>query len=362
MCNSPLQYLRMLRSWPRSRTGITILAASALVFVNGNIGSWLTNGNLAHLGYRTLLGLLHDCGAGILVWLAGARIDPWLERRVPAFGPRLLLGELGLLAALLLNTAFVYGILFPCLMGRMPRLPGTYAVTYKACAVAMVVYGWLVFGRNNQGTQAAAIGLQADASRMSTDLERAELAMLQAQIEPHFLFNTLALVKRQYRIDPANAGQVMDALVEFLESAAPALRHDAWTVGQELDLVQLYLGILTHRFGAALTHHIDMPPACRSRRLPALVLATLVENAVRHGLAPKSGTGHLAITGELTAQGLRIEVADDGVGLRQQSGSGMGLSTVRARLRSAFGDAAALLVQPRHPAGVCATLTVAGKA
>lgn len=360
MRNSVHYSLRMLHTWSRTRIGFTILAASLLLLAHGSIMPWIDNGSLRQFGMRTAIALLHTAGAGTLVWLAGARFDPWLERRVPAFGLRLALGELGLLAAIATQTALVYGVVFRVLMGRFPLLPGTYAVAYKTTVVAMLVYGWLIFNRSSRGTQGAAQDLQADANRLSTDLGRAELAMLQAQIEPHFLFNTLALVKRQYRVDPANAGEVMDTLVAFLESAAPALRRDDWTVGQELDLVQLYLDILSYRFGATLTHRIDVPPACRSQRLPALVLATLVENAVRHGLAPKQDAGHVAISGQLAEHGLRLEVADDGVGLRQQSGSGLGLSTVRARLRAVFGDAATLLVQPGQTSGVCAVLTVAG--
>jgi signal transduction histidine kinase len=351
---------RMQQSWTRARIGFTILAASLLMLAHSAAAAWLADGSLRQVGPRSMLALCHYASAGALVWLASARFDPWLLPRLPAFGPRLLLGELGLLAAITLLTALVYGALFPLLFGRFPTAAGTYAVAYKTTVVAMLVYGWLLFNRGSQGAQSAALALQTDANRLAAGVERAELAMLQAQVEPHFLFNTLALVKRQYRVDPANAALVLDTLVSFLESAAPALRRDDWTVGQELDLVQLYLDILAHRFGSALTHHIDVAPNCRPLRMPALVLATLVENAVRHGLAPKAGSGHVAITAELAAQGLSIAVVDDGVGLRQQSGSGMGLTTVRARLRAAFGDAANLLVQPRPSGGVSAILTVAG--
>jgi hypothetical protein len=347
----------MPHTWNRVRIGFTILAASVLLLAHGAIGSWLNDG-LQQVGVRSAIALLHYAGAGALVWLVGALFDPWLERRIARFAVRILVGELGLLAALALLAALVYGVLFPLLMGRMPTASGTYMAVYKATSAAMLVYGWLIFSRSSHGAQGAALGLQSEANRLSADLERAELAMLQAQIEPHFLFNTLALVKRQYRIAPDNASQTMDTLVAFLESAAPALRRDDWTIGQELDLVQLYLDILSYRFGAALTHHIDVPEACRCLRLPALVLATLVENAVRHGLAPKPGAGRIAITGTLAPRGFRIEVADDGVGLRRQSGSGTGLSTVRARLRAAFGESATLLVQPRQPAGVSAVLSV----
>jgi LytS/YehU family sensor histidine kinase len=352
----------MLHNWSRARVVLTILFASLLMHLQGTLHVWVTYGSLRETGVRTALAVLYFGAAGALVWQASTRADPWLAHRLDGRARRVLAGVMLLLAGMALLTWLVYCALFPLAMGRAVTGTGLYAIAYKATVVALLAYGWLMFSRRNRGAQHAALGLQADTNRLAAELQRAELAMLQAQIEPHFLFNTLALVKRQYRTDPAQAAQVMDTLVAFLETAAPALRQDGWTLGQELDLVQLYLDILTYRFGAGLKHAIDVPPACRSQPLPALVLATLVENAARHGLAPKAGTGRLSVTAQQRGDSLHIEVADDGVGLRQQSGSGLGLTTVRARLRSAFGDAARLLVEPGHGCGVRAILTIGGHA
>lgn len=344
------------------RIAALIIFAALLLYLQGSLHMFVGQRDLGEVGFRTAVALAYFSVAGALVWLASTRLDPWLARRLPRLPARLLAGALALLCAMAGATAILYGAVFPLLMGRPVTGTGLYAIAYKACVAALLVYGWLVFNRSNRSNQDAAQGLQADTNRLAADLGRAELAMLQAQIEPHFLFNTLALVKRQYRTDPAQAAQVMETLAAFLESAAPALQQDSWTLGQELDLVQLYLDILTYRFGATLAHRIDVPDSYRQQPLPALVLATLVENAVRHGLAPKTGAGSLSVTAQERDGGLHIEVADDGVGLRQQSGSGLGLTTVRARLRSAFGDAARLLVQPGQPSGVRATVTIAGAA
>jgi signal transduction histidine kinase len=362
MRNLILFCYRMSHTWSRTRVVLTIALASLLLHLQSNARFWVNGGSWRELGWRLILGLLYFAGAGAAVWLASSRAAPWLARRLRAPGWRMPAGLLFLLCVLAALTGLIYGLFFPWAMGRQVTGTGLYAIAYKTTAVALLAYGWLWFSSSNRDRRDAALSLQADTDRLAANLERAELAMMQAQIEPHFLFNTLALVKRRYRTDPAQAAAVMDALVAFLESAAPALRQDNWTLGQELDLVQLYLDILSYRFGAALEHVIDVPPACRAHRLPALVLATLVENAVRHGLAPKAGTGRVSVAVRQHSGGLHIEVADDGVGLRQQSGSGLGLSTVRARLRSAFGNAASLLVQPGQPCGVRAVLTIAGHA
>ncbi|MGW8394912.1 sensor histidine kinase [Pseudoduganella sp. HUAS MS19] len=352
----------MTHTWSRTRVVLAIVLASVLLHLQGNARFWINGGSWSDLGWRMGLGLLYFAGAGIAVWLAASRATPWLARRLHTPLLRMLAGSLLLLCALAALTGLVYAVLFPWAMGRPVTATGLYAIAYKVTAVALLAYCWLWASSSTRSRHDAALSLQAETDRLAAELERAELAVMQAQIEPHFLFNTLALVKRRYRTDPAQAAVVMDALVAFLESAAPALRQDNWTLGQELDLVQLYLDILGYRFGASLEHAIAAPPACRAHRLPALVLATLVENAVRHGLAPKAGTGRVNVAVRQHSGGLHIEVADDGVGLRQQSGSGLGLSTVRARLRSAFGNAASLLVQPGQPCGVRAVLTIAGHA
>lgn len=340
----------------RLRIAMVIIGASVLLMTLLNAGYWLRMG--IHVGAGFLLPQVYFAGAGALVWLSSGVFDPWLARRVSAFGWRLLLGELVVMGGLAVLTWLVFGLLFPGLLGRPVTTPGLYRISYTTAVVFALVYGWLLFARASVGSQSTAQQLQTDTDRLAASLSRAELAMLQAQIEPHFLFNTLALIKTQYRVDPAQARRVMATLIAFLESAAPALQQDQWTLGQELALVRLYLDILRHRFGTRLTYAVEAPAASLAARLPALVMATLVENAVRHGLAPKAGDGNITIRVQDWSAALHIEISDNGVGLRQHGGSGQGLATVRARLASAFGSHASLLVEANPTGGVRAVVCV----
>jgi sensor histidine kinase YesM len=200
--------------------------------------------------------------------------------------------------------------------------------------------------------------VQLETDALGTALDRAELSTLEAQIEPHFLFNTLAHIKRQYCIDTASADDMLGALIEYLDRALPALRRDDWTVGDELELIQVYLEILKQRFGARLEFRITASEPGKCIHLPGLTIATLVENAVRHGVAPKPTGGEILVNAQVDGNELRIDVCDNGVGLQESSGNGLGLMTVRARLRSAFGAKAILQVQPLDSSGVRASIRI----
>lgn len=371
--------------WPRAAKVLRgapgwLLLAPLALYAQGNLPRWIFAGPGQGFTIISVLALAFYGGTASLTWLGLCWLDPLLCRKaLHALAARMALGVLLLAAGMGLLTWLVYLYLFPLLVGRAVNPPGLYEVIYKAAMVAVLVYGWMLFARTTQGARAQASGVQEETDALATALHRTELALLEAQIEPHFLFNTLALIKRQYRVDAVAAAKVMHALLHYLEQAGPALREANWCLRQELDLVSHYLDILTYRFGPRLRYSITLPPECEAARIPALVLATLVENAVRHGLTPKAEGGSVLIEVRLTelddnephAQSseqnpkqnraqtrrlVQVSVTDDGVGLRQGSGSGLGLSTVRARLQGAFGAAASLLVQPQQPSGVCASV------
>lgn len=351
-------------AWPQ-RPGLpaaiaAIALATLLMHSLDNAMVWLYGGG-EYVWTRSVVALTYYTLAGVLVWSVAQHIAPRLERMGASLGlgftARLACGMVLLLAGLAAVTALCYGVLFPLMMGRPVRPFGLYAIAFKVGAVALIVYGWLLFARSAHGARTDSLTLQAQADRLAASLDQAELAVLQAQIEPHFLFNTLALVKRQYRVQPDEAVRLLDALIVYLDSAAPALRQGRWTLGDELALLRQYCDILARRFGQRFSYQIpDVAPPLADVRLPALVLATLAENAVRHGLAPKAGAGAVAVLVTRTETELVLEVCDDGVGLRGHGGSGQGLSTVRARLRGAYGAGARLLVQPNQPSGVRAVL------
>jgi LytS/YehU family sensor histidine kinase len=225
-------------------------------------------------------------------------------------------------------------------------------------AFGAIAYLCFVLYRASEIQRGTSLRLHREAEALSTLLAKAELALLEAQIEPHFLFNTLAHVKRQYRIDANAADHMLAALIEYLDRALPALRRADWTLGDELDLIRVYQDILVQRFGTRLQFSITCSDTYHTFRIPALTIATLVENAVRHGVAPKTEGGSISIHTERVENALFIEVCDDGVGLQYSSGKGLGLATVRARLRSAFGDKSLLLIEQRQPNGVRAEIRI----
>lgn len=361
--NSPYHYrfrfARGAHKFPSHLKALAWIIVSVMVFhVYRNLPNWLFSAEEIIVNTRTLLAWAYFTATGMIVWLSSFWFDPWLCRRFEvSLMKRLLLGVLLLAGGFTALSYVFYYLLFPYLMGRFAYFAGLYAVIYSASMVGLLAYVWLLFSRTQSRELLLVDRLQEETAALSTNLHRIELALLDAQIEPHFLFNTLALVKRHYRHDAAAADEVMQALLYYLERATPAIRQADWTLAQELDLISSYLAILKHRFGSRLQYEIACPDELSDTVIPALVLATLVENAVRHGLTPKheGGTIHILVRRHETS--LSISICDDGVGLRHSSGSGLGLSTVRARLRTAFGEHANLVVEPRLPCGVRASLS-----
>jgi signal transduction histidine kinase len=184
----------------------------------------------------------------------------------------------------------------------------------------------------------------------------ARVQLMQAQIEPHFLFNTLATLKRLYRTGPASGARMLDSLMQYLRAALPRLREEDATLGDEMDHVAAYLDILRIRMGDRLRHSVEASPDARAIRFPSMMLITLVENAVKHGIAPRPEGGSIAVLARLAGRRLVVEVRDTGVGFQASSGSGIGLANTRARLEALFGADAELSLEPNEPTGMVARI------
>lgn len=186
----------------------------------------------------------------------------------------------------------------------------------------------------------------------------ARLQALQAQVEPHFLFNTLAHVKWLYRRDPQNGRRMLDRFLDYLHGALPRMRQSGTTLEQEVQLARAYLDIQQFRIGQRLDFEIEVPEELARLKFPPLMLITLVENAIKHGIAPQVGGGTIRIRAGADERTLRIEVRDTGAGLRQSGGTGIGLANVRARLAALFGSAGRLIVEPNVPQGVVSAIEI----
>jgi LytS/YehU family sensor histidine kinase len=191
---------------------------------------------------------------------------------------------------------------------------------------------------------------------LAAQMTQARLSALQAQIEPHFLFNTLANVKRLYETAPARGREMLSSLIDYLRAALPTMRQSGSTLRRELELARSYLTILQMRMGERLRFSIEAPPALLDTEVPPLVLGTLIENALKHGLAPLPQGGSIEIRAVQQADRLRLEVRDSGRGFTGEGGSGVGLANTRSRLMALYGDGATLALAANQPRGVVATV------
>ncbi len=186
----------------------------------------------------------------------------------------------------------------------------------------------------------------------------AHLKLLQAQIEPHFLFNTLANVSSLIETDAALARRLLERLIDWLRIALARARSDKATLDDELDMLENYLQILKIRFGDRLNWRFEVSENARLATFPPMLLQPLVENAVRHGIEPKLGGGRLLITAHCDAEKLTVGVHDDGVGFSSDAQFGAGLENVYARLSALYGKKGSLLLESNADAGLTVTLEI----
>ncbi len=186
----------------------------------------------------------------------------------------------------------------------------------------------------------------------------AQLRMLQAQIEPHFLFNSLANVAALVESDPKLASQLLDALIRYLRSSLTRTRAEGGTLGDEAALLTAYLDVLRIRMGRRLNYSFEISPELLTVAFPPMLLQPLVENAVRHGLEPKVAGGCVTVTAKREGDRLQLVVSDDGLGFAEAPGSGIGVANIRARLEALYGSAARLDLVSGIDAGVRATMSL----
>jgi sensor histidine kinase YesM len=186
----------------------------------------------------------------------------------------------------------------------------------------------------------------------------ARLALLQAQIEPHFLFNTLANIHSLIKEDPDTASLLLEELNVYLRTSLRRSRAMVSTVAEELELIEALLGIAAARMRSRLDYTICAPPEVRALSFPPLLLQPLVENAIRHGIEPAVAGGMIQVKVCRNDEVLELTVKDTGVGLDADAPAGVGLSNIRSRLSSLYGESGKLEFYTNAPQGVIAKMFV----
>lgn len=237
------------------------------------------------------------------------------------------------------------------------RLQGFGFMTFIGLLLAPWMAISALIGQINGAAQRQALAFELERSELERKALDARMRLLQAQVEPHFLFNTLANVRELVDSGSPQASTVLDSLIAYLRAAVPRLHHPATTLGQELDLVRAYLEVMHMRIPDRLHYVLHIDNAALNLPCPPMTLLTLVENAVRHGIDPSEDGGRVEVRVALRHDCCLAQVIDTGVGLRPASDSlGTGLATLRERLQLIFGHKAQLRISELSPHGVCAEL------
>jgi len=341
--------LALMLGWKRIRFTLLIAGIFGLM-----IGTSWESGLWSALVRTTLLGLTAMLVFGLF--------EQW-PKHLPRWLARWALQVVGVGLAMPICMAIAYWL------STAPGAPAFYHVPKRMegystlTMIGVLVAPWAAL---------AALVRQKDAlarhQALAFDLERSELErealdarlrLLQTQVAPHFLFNTLANVQALVDKGSPQASDVLRSLIAYLRAAVPRLNDPATTLGQELQLVRAYLELMHMRMPDRLQFAVHADDSVLALHCPPMALLTLVENAVRHGIDPSEEGGRIDIYAERRGDRFVLRVSDTGVGLRETSGGlGTGLSTLRERLRLAFGDTAQVRVSTQHPRGVCAELDV----
>src|SRR6185437_12907727 len=220
----------------------------------------------------------------------------------------------------------------------------------------------LLFYLKRREARAVAALHKAEAERhlLSKQAVEAELKLMQAQVEPHFLFNTLASVQYLIETDPAEASRMLGHLIDYLRAALPQLRARSSTLAREMSLAAAYLNILAMRLGPRLSFTIDLPDELRDHSFPPNLLISLVENAVKHGIEPSAEGGSVTLAASRRDDSVIVTVSDTGCGptASAKSGQGVGLSNVRERLAALYGARGRFSLEQAAPRGMRATLSL----
>lgn len=327
---------------------------------------------LLALGVATVLGLmnlpsptptavflLRALLVGLATLVAFGLFEQW-PARPPTWMPRWLLQLLGVVAVVPLAAYLAYWVTIggpPQLLQNEARQTGYLFLTFKG----MLVAPWIALGAMVRQREAfartQALAFELERSQLERQALDARMRLLQAQVQPHFLFNTLANVQALVDTGSPQASRVLASLIAYLRAAVPRLHDPITTVGQELQLVRAYLELMHLRMPDRLQFSLHADDGTLELRCPPMTLLTLVENAVRHGIDPSEEGGRIDVLVQLWNQRCRVRVTDTGVGLRESGhGIGTGLSTLRERLQLTFGGDAPLRLTALEPQGVCVEL------
>ncbi len=340
-----------LFGWPRLRVVLLASLVLTLLWLPIFESSWLLPPT------RVLF-------VGCVQLLAFGLIERW-PKRLPRWVARWVLQVIAVAVVTPFAVALIYSLTTLSLPEVWSADPKKLFGFGTLTAAGLLVSPWIAMSAlyrhiNGQAEQQA-LAFALERSQLARDALDSRLRLLQAQVEPHFLFNTLANVRELVDAGSAQASAVLGSLITYLRAAVPNLHNSATTLGQELQLVQAYLELMHMRMPDRLQFAIQAEPAALAVPCPPMTLLTLVENAIRHGIDPSEEGGLIDVTVRLQGGRCLAEVKDTGVGLSDglsSQGLGTGLANLRERLQLVFAGEAQLSLTALEPHGFCVNISI----
>ncbi|WP_136418583.1 histidine kinase [Herbaspirillum sp. ST 5-3] len=300
-------------------------------------------------------------GTLTVTFIDSVRLALWSEGRPPKL-PFIVLIILSYLAAQYLGYRMASLLLdIPMAAFEAARMRHGTGMMIGGGATFMFII-WFFWSRERIAyLTAASEAEKARAAAIEKQAMQAQLQMLQAQIEPHMLFNTLANLQGLIAVDAQRAQHMLDQLIQYLRATLSASRSEKTTLAQEFSLLDAYLGLMKVRMGSRLSYALHLSEDLRDTMVPPMLLQPLVENAIKHGLEPKVDGGHIDVKAVRDGERLTLTVADTGLGLKaaaHSSGTRVGVANIRERLQVLYGEQAAFSLTPNTPSGVIANITL----
>jgi signal transduction histidine kinase len=330
-----------------------VLLAIGVPAVFGVLTSLLARAPAMHLT------IAHAVAMGLTATLAFGVLER-TPKRLPAWLPRWLLQLAGVVVAV------PVGVLLPHVVHMAVDVHAAHDQAHLISLGILVFTGllvapWIALGamvrQRDVFVRDQALSFNLERSELERNALDARLRLLQAQVEPHFLFNTLANVQALVDVGSPQAAKVLASLIAYLRAAVPRMHEPGTTLGQELELVRAYLDLMKMRMPDRLGFALHVDPAASALQCPPMTLLTLVENAVRHGIDPSEEGGRIDVEVRTREDRCTVNVTDTGLGLASSgTGLGTGLATLRERLQLAFGGDARLELRAVEPHGVCAEI------
>jgi signal transduction histidine kinase len=305
--------------------------------------------------FVVLLGRTMFLAMALLLAFTAARA--WAPRWLPQWVAQVLAVVLAAPLATLLVYLLSVGGKVSAFTSVPERISGFVWISGTGIVIGLVVALGALYRERDAQLRSQALQFELERATLERQALDARLSLLQAQIEPHFLFNTLANVQALVESGSPRAATVLKSLIAYLRAALPKLHGEAPTLGNEEQLVRAYLELMLMRMPDRLQFSLELDPGLRGLRFPPMALLTLVENAVRHGIDPSEQGGRIEVGARREAGGtVRLWVADSGVGLAESAQPGTGLTNLRERLRAFFGPQADLQLSPAEPHGLRAEI------